>query len=240
MSALPLAPSPSCHTPPLLKPPPPPPLPPSPALAVSPGHKKEPAVRQTKRRRTRDAACQTLTYRELRDNACVPATTFTTRHKTGVSPVSTSIASMSTMSAYGILPGGICSQLPGWWVGREGRGGVCGLVLKYWPDGRGATINNLPTTRCRGAVTDTPVGCVFVCARRKSANSMYGVEASVAMAYFGQIKCDGRVTVPPGLTCDSTYRFMWDVIIVKKGNHARVSERHFLSARYLIVERLTR
>eukprot|EP00752_Nemacystus_decipiens_P013317 g11795.t2 len=29
----------------------------------------EPSVRQTKRRRTRDAACQTLTYRELRDNA---------------------------------------------------------------------------------------------------------------------------------------------------------------------------
>ncbi|CAM9614464.1 unnamed protein product, partial [Ectocarpus sp. 12 AP-2014] len=29
----------------------------------------EPAVRQTKRRRTRDAACQTLTYRELRDHA---------------------------------------------------------------------------------------------------------------------------------------------------------------------------
>lgn len=29
---------------------------------------QEPAVRQTKRRRTRDASCQTLTYRELRDN----------------------------------------------------------------------------------------------------------------------------------------------------------------------------
>eukprot|EP00903_Cladosiphon_okamuranus_P020041 g18408.t1 len=36
----------------------------------------EPSVRQTKRRRTRDAACQTLTYRELRDNVnAIPCST---------------------------------------------------------------------------------------------------------------------------------------------------------------------
>lgn len=36
---------------------------------VTPPPSQEPSVRQTKRRRTRDASCQTLTYRELRDYA---------------------------------------------------------------------------------------------------------------------------------------------------------------------------
>lgn len=81
-------------------------------------------MRQTKRRRTRDTACQTLTYRELRDYICAAAaaasssSSSTRWMKVGVAPGSPSLGSVSTMSAYGgeMLPTRHCELIYIWLV----------------------------------------------------------------------------------------------------------------------------